>query len=171
MPMGFDMNTVSPEVKAMVPEVKETAKTQEVPLEAVRKQRSPKVEYAPVAKGEEKYIEASKETVESVRAVKDELLAEVEGLLADEKIIQIYGTLPENFKPVFRSKGEELAREIRDAIRGHKLKPYKVLDGIRKWLGMIPKVEKFFLLQEAKIDLDKVLGLAEAFEKGEGNVI
>jgi hypothetical protein len=171
MPMAFDLNTVSPEVKQRIPEVKETAQTQEVPLEAPQMEQRPSVEYAQAPTAQPVKIEIPSEQAPVIRLEKDELLSEVEGLLADEKIMKIYETLPEKLKPTFRSEGEELARDIRDAIRGHKLRPYKVLEGIRKWLGMIPKVEKFFLLQEAKIDLDKVLGLVEAFEKGEGNLM
>jgi len=45
--------------------------------------------------------------------------------------------------------------------RTRKLKEYKVLSGIQKWLSIVPNVEKYYLLQESKTILDKVIALFE----------
>jgi hypothetical protein len=46
-----------------------------------------------------------------------------------------------------------------------KIKVHEVLKMISAWLGMIPNVNVYFLRQEAKIKLDKVLDYADERSK------
>ena len=89
---------------------------------------------------------------------KDDLTMQIEGIL-EEGLGQLYTTLPEDAKPLFRQKGEETSHEISSFLRRAKVKASQILQLIRDWLLTIPKVNTFFLEQEAKIKTDRLLEL------------
>ncbi len=92
---------------------------------------------------------------------KDPILAEIENILA-ENMNEIYAQLPESKREAFKAEGERVATSIRIMIMSAKIKVHKVLKLITGWLRMIPGVNVYFLKQEAKIKLDKLLDYAEA---------
>jgi len=57
----------------------------------------------------------------------------------------------------FKIKGEETTNLIIRLMHQPKIKVKKVFELIKKWLKMIPGVNKFFLEQTAKIKTDKIL--------------
>ncbi|MCH8049516.1 hypothetical protein IH979_02285 [Patescibacteria group bacterium] len=69
--------------------------------------------------------------------------------------------LPEEKKPAFKARGEEIAATVKTMVDTGKVRVKKILDLIREWLSMIPGVNKFFLEQEAKIKTDKVMDYVE----------
>lgn len=159
--MAFDLNTVSPELKKS-PEIAQVPEVQEAQIEAPQVEQALAVEYASAPQEQVQSIEVPHQTEQTAVAThKDELLEQVESILADKTIMKIYPQLPEGKKTQFKEAGEKLAREVRDGIRTMKLKPYRVLNGVTKWLSIIPNVDKYYLLQEAKIDVDQILNLAE----------
>ncbi len=89
----------------------------------------------------------------------DPLLQDIEKILA----IDLDGTfkeLPEEVKTRFLSEGQTLAHRI---LAGRaETKPSNVIEWIRKWLHQIPKVNKTFLAQDAKIKTDALLALFRA---------
>lgn len=95
---------------------------------------------------------------------KDELLTDIETILADD-LTEIFLELPDEKKLAFKQKGEEVAGKIREMIQSGKIKIGKILDWIREWLSMIPRVNKYFIDQEAKIKADKVLKYTEDQKK------
>jgi hypothetical protein len=92
---------------------------------------------------------------------KDASTIEVEKIL-EEGLGPLYLSLPESAKPKFREKGELAAREISAMVRDLKLQFKVALRLIRDWLLTIPKVNRFFLEQEAKIKVDLIAALIEA---------
>ena len=97
-------------------------------------------------------------------APKDKVLTDLEGILA-ERLAEIYNQLPENKRAEFKAKGEEVSTKIRTMIVTAKVKAHQILKMIAGWLGIIPNVNVYFLQQEAKIKLDKVLDYAEDYRK------
>jgi hypothetical protein len=91
---------------------------------------------------------------------KDFATLEVEKIL-EEGLGKLYLSLPESAKPKFKQKGELAAREISAMVRGAKLQFKRALELIRDWLLTIPKVNRFFLEQEAKIKVDRLRELIE----------
>lgn len=89
---------------------------------------------------------------------KDPLTREVEEILSED-LSELYGQLTPNQRAVFKREGEQLASKIRVMLEQVKVRAHSLLDLIRRWLRLIPGVNKFFLEQEAKIKADKVLGL------------
>ena len=63
---------------------------------------------------------------------------------------------------IFKKKGEEASIEISKMVRNLQLNVKRALQLIRDWLLTVPKVNKFFLEQEAKIKVDKINLLIEA---------
>jgi hypothetical protein len=94
-------------------------------------------------------------------AQKDEVTIEVEKVL-EEGLGDFYASLPPNGKILFKKKGEEASNEISKMVRSLQLNVKRALQLIRDWLLTVPKVNKFFLEQEAKIKVDKINLLIEA---------
>ena len=59
----------------------------------------------------------------------------------------------------FKQVGEETVVKIAGLLEKAKVKVDKIIDLIRKWLKIIPGVNKFFLEQEAKIKADRIIKL------------
>ncbi len=93
-----------------------------------------------------------------------ETTKEIEAILS-EGLNEAYQSLPENLKERFREKGRETASQIEKIISGTRVAVRKILDLVKRWLLIIPAVNKFFLEQESKIKTDKILGLAERKKK------
>ena len=72
---------------------------------------------------------------------------------------EIYLKLPDNKKGEFKKTGEKTAQEINVLLSQTKVKIDKIINLIKKWLKLIPGVNKFFLEQEAKIKADKIIKL------------
>ncbi len=74
---------------------------------------------------------------------------------------EIYIGLDPEKQREFRTKGEETAEKINSLLDSAKLKFKTVVELIRKWLLIIPGLNKFFLEKEAKIKADEILKLRE----------
>lgn len=105
-----------------------------------------------------------------VIAPKDAITVDLEHLLADD-FTEMYLALPDDVKLEFRKKGEEIVSIIKIMIESGKVKAKKILGLLRDWLRLIPGVNIFFLEQEAKIKMDKVLKYAEDQVKSNRNII
>lgn len=57
----------------------------------------------------------------------------------------------------FASKGEETAKNINELFDKGKATAKKIIELIKKWLSLLPGVNRFFLEQEAKIKADEIL--------------
>lgn len=97
----------------------------------------------------------------------DAVTLEVEKIL-EEDLGDLYASLPEDAKPIFKRKGEEVAQQIAAMVRNLKVEVSRVIRVIRDWLLTIPKVNRFFLEQEAKIKTDMLIEYVEA-QKEERN--
>lgn len=81
-----------------------------------------------------------------------------------EKIIskgleEIYLSLPPEKRAEFKRAGEEAAQKINKLLEKTKVNLGKIVDLIKKWLSLIPGVNRFFLEQEAKIRADEIIKL------------
>jgi hypothetical protein len=83
---------------------------------------------------------------------------QIENFLA-QGLDEIYLNLPLEKKDEFRLRGEETAREINKLMEKTRVHLGKIVSLIKKWLLIIPGVNKFFLEQEAKIKADEIIKL------------
>ncbi len=60
----------------------------------------------------------------------------------------------------FKRVGEETGQKIAEILATGKVRIARIIDLIKKWLSLIPGVNKFFIEQEAKIKADKILKIA-----------
>ena len=161
MPPGPDISP--PELPPQRPET-----AQEAPPEAGTAFEAPKTAAERPAEAEA----APPPTVPStdIGAVqKDETTVRVENVL-EEDLRETYLKMPPDLRERFKAHGERVAREIVGMLRSLKIKADRILDLIRGWLKTIPGVNRFFLVQEAKIKTDKILALAEEEKKKRGLV-
>ncbi len=63
----------------------------------------------------------------------------------------------------FKKTGEETVVKINKLLMETKVKVNKIVELIRRWLKLIPGVNKFFLEQEVKIKADKIIRLKNKF--------
>lgn len=101
---------------------------------------------------------------------KEPSLAAIESILA-ENLGEIYSQLPEDKREAFKVKGEQIASTVNVMLKTAKVKVHKVLQLVSDWLGMIPGVNVYFLRQEAKIKLDKIMDYVEDQTKNSGNIV
>lgn len=98
---------------------------------------------------------------------KDPTTRGVEGIL-EEDLADTYARMNPALQAKFRKEGERVTGKIVLMVRSAKVKAREVLSLISGWLKMIPGVNKFFLIQEAKIKTDKIVALAEDEKRRRG---
>ena len=81
---------------------------------------------------------------------------EIEKVLADD-LGEVYLNMPLDKQQEFKKEGEVTAQEINTLLSKAKIKVKKIVDLIRKWLSIIPGVNKYFLEQETKIKADEIV--------------
>lgn len=90
----------------------------------------------------------------------DPLTLQIEKIM-EEGIGEAYQELTAIQKQHFKIKGEQTAQVIRLLLQKTKVKVKKVFQLILEWLKMLPGINRFFLMQEAKIKTDKILALKQ----------
>lgn len=94
----------------------------------------------------------------------DPLVKEIEDILSADLGVMYHAMTPAQQR-VFRTEGERTATVIRRLLEQVKVKAQTILDLIRRWLRLIPGVNKFFLEQEAKIKTDKMLAVRDRLHR------
>lgn len=92
--------------------------------------------------------------------VRDELTIRIEKVMEDG-LGDAFTALTPIQKQEFKIKGEETAWEIRQLLKKTHVKIKEIFRLIYEWLKILPGVNKFFLVQEAKIKTDKIVSLKE----------
>ncbi|RJQ34991.1 hypothetical protein C4566_01395 [Candidatus Parcubacteria bacterium] len=84
------------------------------------------------------------------------ILEKVENILANG-MEQAFLTMDIATQAKFKAKGEETAKKIATLMLKTKLKAKQVVNLILEWLRIIPKINKFYIEQEAKIKADHIM--------------
>ncbi|MFH2062837.1 MAG: hypothetical protein ABIJ46_01640 [bacterium] len=96
---------------------------------------------------------------------RDPLLLEVERHLESD-LWEVYADMPEQVRVRFRQEGERIAQVIRDGLQSGRMAAHSIMTLVVRWLKMIPGVNRWFLVQEAKIKTDSLASLGR--ETGDG---
>lgn len=72
---------------------------------------------------------------------------------------EIFLSLSPDKQKELKEKGEETVKKINKVLNKTKVNLGKIVKIIKKWLSIIPGVNRFFLEQEAKIKADKIIKL------------
>lgn len=79
--------------------------------------------------------------------------------ILEKNLEELYIHMPPDKKTKFKNLGEQTANQINNLLDKTKIKIKEVIDLIRKWLLIIPGINKFFLEQEVKIKADEIIKL------------
>jgi hypothetical protein len=83
---------------------------------------------------------------------------EIDNILS-EGLHDVFLKMKADRQKEFKRTGEDTAVKIAVMMDKGKLKVNKVIELIKKWLKLIPGINRFFLEQEAKIKADKIMRL------------
>ncbi|MBU0619829.1 MAG: hypothetical protein V1768_03785 [Patescibacteria group bacterium] len=122
------------------------------------------------------YIQKTQEKINEQEIITEEVTSEPGGIVAAgnaqrqkqhrkeeiEKILEqdleeIYLNMSTEKQEEFKKVGEATAQKINDLLDKTKIKIKTIINLIKKWLSIIPKINKFFLEQEAKIKADAIV--------------
>lgn len=109
-------------------------------------------------------VRSAKPTVQPVSVSKPKTLEAVEKVMT-ERLDKIYYAMDETKQAEFKNEGEKTAIAINDLIVNFKAQAKKVLDLIKRWLLIIPGVNKFFIEQESKIKTEKIIAYAMKYKR------
>ena len=99
-------------------------------------------------------------TKKTIQGRKEERLKKIEEVL-EEELEDIYAEMPPEKQKEFQKEGEETVKKIDELLRKTKVNIKKIAGLIKRWLSIIPGINKFFLEQEAKIKADKIIKIKE----------
>ncbi len=88
--------------------------------------------------------------------------AAIDNILS-EGLNEVFLKMNPTEQAAFKKAGEETVIKISKLLLETKVKVNKIVALIRKWLKMIPGVNKFFLEQEVKIKADKIMRIKNKF--------
>lgn len=147
-PTGFE-RTPAPE---KAPEAPESAAPFEVPRTAEKPGESqPQAAPQPTAAPSQPNTSSS---------LKDPTVAAVEDVL-EAGLAETYLAMRPQLQRKFKEQGERVAKEIAGMVATLRVNAGKVLKLVSDWLKMIPGVNRFFLVQEAKLKTDRIVKLGE----------
>lgn len=98
-------------------------------------------------------------------AQKSQLRTDIEAALADAQLRRIYAALEPSVQAAFRTAAEKLAARLEAMFTAGDVDVEHAHAGIVAWLHVIPKVNRWFLIQEAKVKTDAVLVLARGAQR------
>jgi len=84
------------------------------------------------------------------------VLSKVENILS-QNMDKVFLEMDVATQAKFKLKGEETARKIAVLLTKTRVKIKEVISLVMDWLRIIPKVNKFYLEQEAKIKADAII--------------
>lgn len=87
-----------------------------------------------------------------------ELSQKIENILEND-LKELYINMPKEKQVEFKKKGEEITNKISILLKEVKIQAKKILNLIIEWLSLIPRINRVFLKQEAKIKTDKIITL------------
>lgn len=93
-----------------------------------------------------------------VSASDHERQKQIDKILA-EGLNDVFLTMKPEEQEKFKKEGEKTVKKINELLAHAKVKLNKIINLIRRWLKLIPKVNKHFLEQEAKIKADRIMKL------------
>lgn len=85
---------------------------------------------------------------------------EIEKVLAQD-LEEVYLNMPSGKQKEFKERGEKTAQKINVLLDKTKIKARKIISLIKKWLSLIPGINKFFLEQETKIKTDEIMKMKD----------
>lgn len=131
--------------------VEQLPTSEQLPETAVMPERATEAPMAP-----QPVVLPTPSTVVPVYAGDTIILAKVEKILA-ENMDNIFLTMDAATQQQFKIKGEETAKKITTLFSKAKVKVKDIINLIIDWLKIIPRINRYYLEQEAKLKADAIL--------------
>lgn len=166
-PKNVEVEPIAPGTEPIAPGEKEKPADVEVELPIGKREQPVEVrverpkEQPAVEKSEQPLTPVQPPSNKSVAPQKSETFLEIERILEDD-LFQAYQAMDEPTKRRFRSEGEKTASKIEVLLRATKVQVKKILGLIKNWLKIIPRINKHFLIQEAKIKTDRIIAIKDS---------
>ena len=144
--------------------VEQTAVDSELPREQEEQQEQSQTQATETEEIARKKIKRKKRKDIVIPTIRDPLTLEIEHLLEDG-LQDVYKELTPIQKQEFKIEGEKAAYKIRQLMTGAHVKVKKIFKVILEWLKILPGVNRFFLEQEAKIKVDKLMSMKDKYRK------
>ncbi len=87
---------------------------------------------------------------------------EIDNILS-EGLNEVFLKMNSTEQAAFKKNGEETVLKINKLLMETKVKVNKIVELIRKWLQLIPGVNRFFIEQEVKIKADRIIKIKNNF--------
>lgn len=115
-------------------------------------------EIKPLEKSGESARPVIKKTKLSIASPDIERQKQIDQILS-EGLDEVFLRLSQDDQARFKEEGEKTVLKISELLSQTKVKIKKIINLIKNWLKIIPKVNRHFLEQEAKIKADKIIKL------------
>lgn len=145
-------------VSSPILEVEKDASLEQLPVAPEAESKKP--EAAPVEKAVQKEAEAVTPAVATTIDPNKTRARAIDGILS-EGLHEVFLQMDPQRQQEFKRVGEETTAKINILLDKAKVKVDKIINLIRRWLKIIPRVNQFFLEQEAKIKADKIVRLKD----------
>lgn len=134
------------------PEKKTETKSEELSAESQEKQKEA-----------QEAIETEKKTNKEpaknkIKTAEEERKEKIDQILS-EGLSDTFLSLSPQRKKRFKEEGERTREKINELLGEGRVKIKKIIFLIKKWLGIIPRANKYYLEQEAKIKAEKIIRL------------
>ena len=83
--------------------------------------------------------------------------------ILSEGLAETFLAMPPAQQKIFKEEGEKTVKKINILLDAAKINIGKIAGLVRKWLSIIPGINRFFLDQEAKIKTDKIIKIKNKF--------
>lgn len=93
-----------------------------------------------------------------VPVVRDDMTLQIETIMSDG-LDDAFAELTPVQQQEFKIKGEAAAQEIRQLLGAARVKVKKIFGILVDWLKMLPGINRYYLIQEAKIKTDQIMSL------------
>ena len=103
-------------------------------------------------------LQPSKKAVVGMTTPEIERQKQIDEILA-EGLNDVFLSMTPKQQKEFQEEGQKTVTKINKLLNHTKVKIKNIINLITKWLRLIPKVNKYFLEQEAKIKADKIMKL------------
>lgn len=154
MPQESDFNKVN-KIERISEVAESTIENQEKKTESSFEKIIPKIDEGKSG-NEIASISPSDSLVSQVLSEEKEREKEIEDVMS-EGLTEAYMAMSTSQKLEFKKTGEMTAKQINVLLSQIKINMKKILHLLKKWLMLIPGINKYYLEQEAKIKTDKII--------------
>ncbi len=155
--INFSLSSKLEKPKLPSPELSPSPESTAEQVETIKKPEAASQE-KPVSSPLAVSTSSSNDSLESTNDWRADRARQIDDILAAD-LGDIFLSLTPDKQQEFKKTGEETVREINNLLDKARVNLGRIITLIRKWLSIIPSINRFFLEQEAKIKADRIIKL------------